>query len=138
MFNIKVQAEAFDLAHEHRSLSSLGPDIGAVVSFTGQVRDEPLELEYYPGMAERQMADVLTEARARWPLLGATLIHRFGRLAVGDPIVLVLTASSHRAAAFQSAEFLMDWLKTRAPFWKKGATGWVDARGADAEAASRW
>jgi molybdopterin synthase catalytic subunit len=138
MFTVRVQAEPFDLAEEHWKLSTLGPDVGAVVSFTGQVRDEPLELEHYPGMAEREMDAVLTEARARWPLLGATIVHRFGQLEVGAPIVLVLAASSHRQAAFEAAAFLMDWLKTRAPFWKKASGGWVDAKGSDSAAAARW
>jgi molybdopterin synthase catalytic subunit len=138
MFTVRVQAGPFDLADEHWKLSSLGTDVGAVVSFTGQVRDEPLELEHYPGMAEREMAAVLDAARARWPLKGATLVHRFGRLEVGAPIVLVLTASSHRAAAFDAARYLMDWLKTRAPFWKKAADGWVEAKGSDDAAAARW
>jgi molybdopterin synthase catalytic subunit len=138
MFSVKVQSESFDLNEEHEKLSSHSPQVGAVVSFVGLVRDEVLELEHYPGMAERQMAAVLDEARARWPLLGATLVHRHGRLAVGAPIVLVLTASSHRQAAFEAAEFLMDWLKTRAPFWKRGAEGWVAAKSSDDEAEARW
>ena len=119
-------------------LSALGPDVGAIVSFTGQVRDGPLLLEHYPGMAEREMAALLESARQRWPLLGAIIVHRHGALAVGDPIVLVLTASSHRQAAFEAASYLMDWLKTRAPFWKKEADGWVAARDSDEEAAARW
>ena len=143
MFHVRVQAEPFDLQEEHWKLSTLGPDVGAVVSFVGQVRDEALmgealELEHYPGMAEREMAAVLEAARARWPLNGATLIHRYGRLDVGAPIVLVLTASRHRQAAFEAAMFLMDWLKTRAPFWKKAGDGWVSARAEDDEAAARW
>ena len=138
MFRVHVQAGPFDLAEEHRLLAALGPDVGAVVSFVGQVRDEPLELEHYPAMALPQMEAVLAEARARWPLKGATLIHRFGRLELGAPIVLVLTASSHRQAAFAAADFLMDWLKTRAPFWKKGADGWVEAKASDDAAAARW
>jgi molybdopterin synthase catalytic subunit len=138
VFRVNIQSEPFDLSSEHWGLSSLGPDVGAVVSFVGQVRDEALELEHYPAMALRQMEAVLAEARARWPLLGATLIHRHGRLEVGAPIVLVLTASSHRQAAFEAAEFLMDWLKTRAPFWKKGADGWIEAKATDDAAAERW
>lgn len=143
MFHVRVQAEPFDLQEEHWKLSTLGPDVGAVVSFVGQVRDDALqgvalELEHYPGMAEREMAAVLEAARARWPLQGATLIHRYGRLDVGAPIVLVLTASRHRQAAFEAAQFLMDWLKTRAPFWKKAGDGWVAARAEDDEAAARW
>lgn len=138
MFSVSIQAEPFDLQVEHFKLSTLGPNVGAVVSFVGLVRDEPLELEHYPTMAERQMRNLLADARTRWPLLGATLVHRFGRLDVGAPIVLVLTASSHRQAAFEAAEFLMDWLKTRAPFWKKATDGWVDAKAADDAAARRW
>jgi molybdopterin synthase catalytic subunit len=138
MFRVNIQAEPFDLAEAHWALSTLGPDVGAIVSFVGQVRDACLELEHYPAMAERQMEAVLAEARGRWPLLGATLIHRYGRLEVGAPIVLVLTASSHRKAAFEAAEFLMDWLKTRAPFWKKAADGWVEAKASDEAASARW
>ena len=138
IFESRVQAEAFDLGAEHARLAALGPAVGAVVSFVGQVRDSALLLEHYPGMAERQMAAVLQEARARWPLLGAILVHRFGVLEVGAPIVLVLTASSHREAAFSSAEFLMDWLKTRAPFWKQAGGDWVDAKAGDDAAAARW
>jgi molybdopterin synthase catalytic subunit len=138
MFRVNIQAEPFDLSEEHWALSTLGPDVGAIVSFVGQVRDEALVLEHYPAMALRQMEAVLADARARWPLKGATLIHRHGRLEIGAPIVLVLTASSHRQAAFEAAEFLMDWLKTRAPFWKKGADGWVEAKATDDAAAARW
>lgn len=138
MFRVNIQADPFDLADEHWRLSTLGPDVGAVVSFVGQVRDELLELEHYPAMARTQMEAVLADARARWPLKGATLIHRYGRLEVGAPIVLVLTASSHRQAAFEAAEYLMDWLKTRAPFWKKAGDGWVEAKASDDEAAARW
>lgn len=138
MFRVNIQSEPFDLADEHWKLSTLGPDVGAVVSFVGQVRDELLELEHYSAMALKQMEAVLADARARWPLKGATLIHRYGRLEVGAPIVLVLTASSHRQAAFEAAEFLMDWLKTRAPFWKKAGDGWVEAKASDDAAAARW
>jgi len=138
MFRVNIQTQYFDLSKEHHALSILGPDVGAIVSFVGQVRDEALELEHYPEMALRQMEAVLATARARWPLKGATLIHRYGRLEVGAPIVLVLTASSHRQAAFEAADFLMDWLKTRAPFWKKGAEGWVEAKATDEAATARW
>ena len=120
-----------------------------MVTFTGLCRDEQgtlaaLELEHYPGMAEAEMGRVLDEARARWPLDGATLVHRFGRIAPGGNIVLVVTASRHRTAAFEAAEFLMDYLKTRAPFWKKehrsdGTTGgWVEAKDADDRALEKW
>ncbi len=138
MFDVRIQREPFDLAQEHEKLSGLGPHVGAVASFVGQVRDEPLLLEHYPSLARREMQALLDEARARWDLAGAILIHRFGALQVGDPIVLVLTASSHRHEAFQSAEFLMDWLKTKAPFWKKGADGWVEAKQSDEDALQRW
>jgi molybdopterin synthase catalytic subunit len=138
MFTVKVSAEPFDLAADHAALAALGPDVGAIVSFTGQVRDTSLELEHYPAMAAQQLGALLAEARARWPLLGATIHHRFGRLEVGEPIVLVLTASSHRRAAFEAAEYLMDWLKTKAPFWKKAPEGWVEAKTTDDEAAARW
>lgn len=138
MFEIRIQPEPFDLHVEHQRLASLGPSVGAIVSFTGQVRDTPLFLEHYPRMAERQMAATMDEARNRWPLLGAIAIHRHGQLEVGEQIVLVLTAASHRGEAFQAAEFLMDWLKTRAPFWKQGPDGWVAARDSDAAAAARW
>lgn len=138
LFEARVQAQAFDLATEQARLSELGPEVGAIVSFTGQVRGEVLELEHYPGMAERELQALLDGARGRWPLLGAIIVHRHGRLEVGAPIVLVLTASSHRRAAFEAADYLMDWLKTRAPFWKKEAGGWVGARDSDEEAAARW
>ena len=149
MFAVRVQADDFDAAAEQRRLTVGRTDIGAVVTFTGLCRDEQgplaaLELEHYPGMAEAEMGRVLDEARARWPLDGATLVHRFGRIAPGGNIVLVVTASRHRTAAFEAAEFLMDYLKTRAPFWKKehrsdGTTGgWVEAKDADDRALEKW
>ena len=149
MFTIRVQPEDFDVAAEQRALTAGRTDIGAIVTFTGLCRDElgtlaALELEHYPGMAEEEMARVLAQARERWPLDGATLIHRHGKLAPGANIVLVVTASRHRAAAFAAAEFLMDWLKTRAPFWKKEhrvdgtSGGWVEAKDDDDRAAERW
>jgi molybdopterin synthase catalytic subunit len=149
MFAIRVQSEDFDIADEQKKLCVGRPDIGAVVTFTGLCRDEQgtlaaLELEHYPGMAEEEMGRVLAEARSRWPLDGAVLIHRFGKIAPGENIVLVVTASRHRTAAFAAAEFLMDYLKTRAPFWKKehrkdGSTGgWVDAKDADDQALEKW
>ena len=148
-FTIRVQPDDFDVAAEQRTLTAGRADIGAVVTFTGLCRDEAgmlsaLELEHYPGMAEAEMGRVLDEARARWPLDGATLIHRHGRIAPGGNIVLVVTASRHRAAAFAAAEFLMDYLKTRAPFWKKEhradgtSGGWVEAKDDDDRAAERW
>jgi molybdopterin synthase catalytic subunit len=148
-FSVRVQAEDFDVAAEQRALTEGRADIGAAVAFTGLCRDEAgtlaaLELEHYPGMAEEEMGRVLAEARARWPLDGATVVHRHGRIAPGGNIVLVVTASRHRAAAFEAAAFLMDYLKTRAPFWKKEhrvdgtVGGWVEAKDADDAAAGRW
>jgi len=146
---VSVQREDFDISVEMARLSAADPEIGAVVSFTGLVRqmtnDGPIgamELEHYPGMTERALQEIAAEAQARWPLQGVRVIHRYGRLEPGDRIVLVLTASRHRQAAFEAAEFLMDYLKTRAPFWKKEdhASGarWLDARDADDSAAARW
>ena len=146
---IRIQAEDFDAAAEAASLSEGRSDVGAIVTFTGLCRDEggrlaALELEHYPGMAEAEVARVVDEARGRWPLSGVTVIHRFGKIRPGRGIVLVVTASTHRRAAFEAAEFLMDYLKTRAPFWKRehlvdGSTGtWVAAADADDAAAERW
>jgi molybdopterin synthase catalytic subunit len=146
---IRVQAEPFDAAAESALIAEGRFDIGAIVTFSGLCRSEggqlaALELEHYPGMAEEEIGRVATEALGRWPLQGATVIHRFGKVNPGDGIVLVVTASAHRAAAFEAASFLMDFLKTRAPFWKKehatdGTTGgWVDAREADDAATERW
>ncbi|HXD13676.1 MAG TPA: molybdenum cofactor biosynthesis protein MoaE [Xanthobacteraceae bacterium] len=146
---IRLQREPFDVATEVEKMTRGRADIGAVVTFTGLCRadedGEPiaaLTLEHYPGMAEAEIARHVEEARARWPLLGVTVLHRHGRLTPGDVIVLVATASSHRQAAFAAAEFLMDYLKTRAPFWKQvekvsGKT-WVGANAADDSAAERW
>jgi molybdopterin synthase catalytic subunit len=139
MITTRVQAEAFDAAHEAALLTAGRTDIGALVTFTGLVRDAPLTLEHYPAMTEKQLTTIAAEAWARWPLLAGTIIHRYGTLAAGDPIVLVAIASAHRGAAFEAAEFLMDWLKTRAPFWKNEAgKGWVEAKASDDEAAARW
>lgn len=144
---VRVQTEDFDIAVEIAALTAGNPDIGAVVSFTGLVRGgagelQSLELEHYPGMTERALQRIVDQARARWPLDGVCVIHRVGPLAPGARIVLVLTASRHRRAAFEAAEFLMDYLKTEAPFWKRetgpqGAT-WVDARETDTAARARW
>jgi molybdopterin synthase catalytic subunit len=145
----RVQAEPFDLAQEVKALAAIGDDVGAVASFTGYCRSEggrlaALELEHYPGMAEEEIGRVVQDAVTRWPLSGLTVIHRFGMMRPGDGIVLVVTASSHRTAAFEAAEFLMDYLKTRAPFWKKehradGSIGeWVEAKDFDDKAAERW
>ena len=146
---IRIQEADFDVAQEIAALTKARTDIGAVVTFSGICRGsekgEPiaaLTLEHYPGMAEAEIARHVEEAQARWPLLGVTVIHRYGRMTPGDLIVLVATASSHREAAFAAASFLMDYLKTRAPFWKKeeraGGDGWVEARQSDTAAAARW
>ncbi len=146
---IRLQREAFDANAEVAALTRGRSDIGAVVTFTGICRadenGEPitaLTLEHYPDMAEAEIARHVEEARTRWPLLGVTVIHRYGRLAPGEVIVLVVTVSSHREAAFAAAEFLMDYLKTRAPFWKQvdkaAGKSWVDAKSADDAAAERW
>src|SRR5690606_22824693 len=121
---VRVQAEDFDAAQEIARLTAGRTDIGAVVTFSGLCRDEngalsALELEHYPGMAEAEISRIASEATARWPLTGLTVIHRYGMMRPGDNIVLVVAASSHRQAAFEAASFLMDFLKTRAPFWKR-------------------
>ena len=146
---VSVRSEPFDLGVELAALSAGRTDIGAVASFVGLVRDlgpdQPLlamTLEHYPGMTETALENIVTEAQSRWSLLGVRVIHRHGSLAPGEPIVLVLVAAAHRGEAFAACEFIMDYLKTRAPFWKKEATAeggrWVDARDADDSAASRW
>ena len=150
---VRLQREVFDVAAEVKKLTNRRNDIGAVVTFTGICRADEngekiaaLTLEHYPGMAEAEIARHVAEAIARWPLLGVTVIHRFGRIVPGEDIVMVATASSHRQAAFAAAEFLMDYLKTRAPFWKQveKASGktlvktWVEAKSADDSAAERW
>lgn len=144
-----MQTEDFDIGAEVKRLTAGRADIGAVVTFTGVVRGETegtgvagMSLEHYPGMTESELSRVEAEAAARWPLQASCIVHRVGTLAPGDNIVLVVTASAHRQAAFAAAEFLMDYLKTRAPFWKKeaGPDGgrWVDARDSDDAAAARW
>ncbi|GIQ72512.1 molybdenum cofactor biosynthesis protein MoaE [Bradyrhizobium sp. RD5-C2] len=146
---IRIQQADFDVAQEIAALSKGRTDVGAVVSFSGICRGseqgEPiaaLTLEHYPGMAEAEIARHADEALARWPLQGLTIIHRFGRIAPGENIVLVVTASAHRQAAFEAAEFLMDYLKTNAPFWKREesarGTSWIEAQGQDDAAAARW
>ena len=149
---VSVQAEDFDIGAEMaRLVAGAGDvtDVGAIVSFTGLVRGgagedaiDAMEIEHYPGMTARALDEIVAEAERRWPLSAVRVIHRHGRLAPGERIVLVLTASRHRNAAFEAAEFLMDYLKTRAPFWKKehGSRGaaWVDARDTDDAAAARW
>ena len=143
---ISIQHDDFDVAAECEGLAAERADIGAVVTFSGLVRGgdglTALTLEHYPGMTEREIARHVAQAESRWPLLGVTVIHRIGRLEPGDRIVLVVTASAHRAAAFEAADFLMDYLKTRAPFWKleerAGKSEWVEAKRADDTAAKRW
>ncbi len=146
---VKVQTEDFDLQKEIDDLTGANSNIGAVVSFCGLCRDEQgtldaLELEHYPGMAEAEMTRLAEEAIKRWSLDGVSIIHRHGKITPGDNIVLVLTASVHRQAAFEAASFLMDFMKSKAPFWKRellkdGQIGsWVDAREADDDALERW
>lgn len=146
---VRVQAEDFDAAQEIARLTAGRTDIGAVVTFSGLCRDEngalsALELEHYPGMAEAEISRIANEATERWPLTGLTVIHRYGMMRPGDNIVLVVAASSHRQAAFEAASFLMDFLKTRAPFWKRehradGMSGeWVAAKEEDDAAQARW
>ena len=146
---VRLQPEDFDPAVEQAALTRGRTDVGAVVSFTGVCRGaesgEPiaaLTLEHYPGMAEAEIARHVEEATTRWPLLGVTVIHRYGRLVPGDNIVLVVTTASHRGDAFAAAEFLMDYLKARAPFWKQveraAGTHWVAAKSSDDSAAARW
>jgi molybdopterin synthase catalytic subunit len=144
--HIRIQGEAFDLNDEVEALCHGRSDIGAVASFVGQVRGDngltALTIEHYPGMTEREIARHVDDATRRWPLRGVTVIHRIGRLLPGAPIVLVATAAAHRGPAFAACEFLMDYLKTRAPFWKQEERGderiWVEARASDDEAARRW
>ncbi|MCV2446703.1 molybdenum cofactor biosynthesis protein MoaE [Paracoccus sp. DMF] len=141
----RVQSEPFDLGAE---LSGFGAGAGAIVTFSGLVRDEggrlvALEIEHYPGMTEKTLAAYGAEAAQRFGLSDWRVIHRHGRLAVGEPIMMVATAARHRQAAFAAAEYLMDWLKSRAPFWKReigpdGAGAWVEARSEDEDALSRW
>ena len=146
---VRVQAQAFDAARAIEALTQGRRDVGAVVAFTGLCRDEggrlaALELEHYPGMAETEIRRIAEEAASRWPLQGLTVIHRHGRISPGEGILLVVAASAHRQAAFEAASFLMDYLKMRAPFWKKEhfadgrEGGWVAAKVEDERAAGRW
>lgn len=146
---IKVQQDDFDIAAELAALSAGNRDIGAVVSFVGLVREmvgdaklAAMTLEHYPEMTERKLAEIEAEANARWPLEASLIIHRYGRLEPGAQIVLVACASAHRQAAFDACNFLMDWLKTEAPFWKleetDAGTAWVESRASDDAAAARW
>jgi molybdopterin synthase catalytic subunit len=146
---VRVQQADFDVGAELQRLTSGDPRVGAVASFVGLVRDvsdgtgvAEMTLEHYPGMTELALEDIVTQARARWDLIDVLVIHRFGRLLPGERIVLVGVAGAHRGEAFAACEFVMDYLKTRAPFWKKETTPegtrWVEARAADDEAAQRW
>ncbi|MEM1277389.1 MAG: molybdenum cofactor biosynthesis protein MoaE [Pseudomonadota bacterium] len=147
MFSVTVQSADFDVAAETKALTIANTQIGAVASFIGLVRGSEdsvrsMELEHYPGMTERALEAILAQAQTRWPLDAARIVHRFGRLEPGEQIVLVLTASRHREAALEACAFIMDYLKTQAPFWKKedGPEGarWVDARESDESATDRW
>lgn len=140
--SVRVQAHDFDIGVELAALRA-GRDIGAVASFSGIVRgNQPLQLEHYPGMTEKALATIEAEAMARWRLQASLIVHRFGLLRPGEQIVLVAAAAAHRKAAFEAAEFMMDYLKSEAPFWKKEGVGvdarWVDARVEDAAAMRRW
>lgn len=146
---VSVQEADFDVGTEIAALSAGRCDVGAVASFVGLVRDandgsgvHAMTLEHYPGMTERSLEDIVEQAKARWPLLAVRVIHRHGRLEPADRIVFVGVASAHRGAAFAACEFIMDYLKTQAPFWKREETPtgarWVDAREADDSAAARW
>lgn len=146
---VRVQSEDFDISKEIAFLRRDNPRIGAIASFIGVVRDmnegdnvAEMTLEHYPGMTEKSVEDIITQARDRWQVMDAVVIHRIGTLKPLDQIVLVVVSSAHRGDAFAACEFIMDFLKTRAPFWKKEQTGkgarWVDARAADDAAAERW
>src|SRR5215510_10104819 len=146
---IRVQRDDFDIGAELAALTAGRTDIGGVASFIGLVRDMAgnnavgaMTLEHYPGMTERKLAEIEAEAQRRWPLQASLIIHRYGRLEPGERIVLVATASPHRQAALESCAFLIDWLKTEAPFWKLEETAagaeWVEARDSDKAAATRW
>jgi molybdopterin synthase catalytic subunit len=155
MATIKVQAEDFDIGAEYAALTAGRTDIGGIGCFVGTVRNSGLDqrvaaervaaltLEHYPAMTERAIARITAEAERRWNLLGCTVVHRVGRLVAGDNIVLVLAAAAHRQPALDATAFLIDWLKTKAPFWKReefsgGSTAWVAATEADDAAAARW
>jgi molybdopterin synthase catalytic subunit len=148
MAHIKVQSEDFDVGAEIAAMTAGRTDIGGIGCFVGTVRDNGrtvsgMTLEHYPGMTERSIGKIADQAAERWPLLGCTVIHRVGPLRPGENIVLVIAASAHRQAALDATAFLIDWLKTKAPFWKRedladGGGAWVDAREEDDSAASRW
>lgn len=150
MARVRVQEAPFDVGAELAALTAGRADVGGIGLFVGTVRDTAqgrpitaMTLEHYPGMTERALAAIVAEAEARWPLAGCTVIHRVGRLTPGEGIVLVAAASAHRQAALEATAFLIDWLKTKAPFWKhedfvEGGGQWVEARAEDDRAASRW
>jgi molybdopterin synthase catalytic subunit len=145
--SVRVQEAPFDPGAELNAFSAKGPDVGAVVSFTGLVRDvaaglSVMEIEHYPAMTERAISEIVAQAKKRWALADALVIHRYGPLVAGDTIMMVATASRHRADAFAAADFLMDYLKSRAPFWKKETTAegssWVESKAEDEAALKRW
>jgi molybdopterin synthase catalytic subunit len=139
---VSIQREDFDLTAETDAIRKNNPLVGAVASFVGQVREVGMTLEHYPGMTEKALEKIVEEARARWKIIDCTVIHRYGELKPTEQIVLVAVASAHRGDAFAACEFIMDYLKTRAPFWKKEHTAqgarWVEAKSSDDEAAGRW
>ena len=146
---IVVQQQAFDVGQEYARLKAARTDIGATSMFVGSVRDiseglavSTMTLEHYPGMTERSLEDIELEARKNWPISDCLIIHRYGTLQLGEDIVLVITCAAHREAAFEACQFLMDWLKTKAPFWKLeeggGSTRWVEAKASDNHAAEKW
>jgi len=138
---ISVQQEDFNLGDEVKAISA-DPKVGAVASFVGLVRDVPMTLEHYPGMTERAIGKIVGEAQSRWQVMDCAVVHRYGELEPNDQIVLVAVASGHRGDAFAACEFIMDYLKTQAPFWKKERTAegvrWVEAKDSDEKAAERW
>ena len=149
MIRIRIQQDDFDLAGEYQQLRELSSRVGAVVTFSGLVRDfetddsiESLSLQHYPGMTEKLLQEIVDQAHQRWSLIGSTVIHRVGKLLPGDQIVFVGVASEHRADAFEAAQFLMDYLKTKATFWKKvsqnGEQHWIESKQSDSAAAERW
>jgi molybdopterin synthase catalytic subunit len=146
---LSIQTEDFDLATEYQSLRQLSSEVGAVVTFTGLVRDfegqgsiDSLSLQHYPGMTEKLLQQIVDQANSRWQLLGTTVVHRVGKLLPSEQIVFVGVASQHRAAAFEAAQFIMDYLKTKATFWKKvdqkGQQQWVESKASDQAASQRW
>lgn len=146
---VSVQSEDFDLAAEYQQLRKISASTGAIVQFVGLMRDlnegdqvRGMFLEHYPGMTEKSLSAIINKAESRWPLIGVRLIHRVGQLTPEDQIVMVMVASQHRQAAFEACNFIMDFLKTRAPFWKKETTKngerWLDAKDSDQQAAERW